>query len=574
MDLAEFKRAYPLRVPNLMWFLGAGTSAASNVPTAFDMIWDFKRSIFSSEKKIPIKHLADLSDTNVRTKIQAYFNGVSGAPAENSPEEYSYYFERAYPSEADRRTYIEGKLSGSSPCYGHLVMAALVKLQKIKIIWTTNFDRLPEDAIVKTLGTMSTLIVATLSSADTALEAMNGSRFPLLVKPHGDYQYRQLKNTSEELREQDGKLRHALIEGCKRSGLAIVGYSGRDLSIIQAMEAAIEAGHAFPGGLFWFTRDTENLLQSVKDLMEKAAAANIDAHIIQVETFDELMGDIIHSLPDVPDGLLAELGQSAKRVSNVPLPPPAGIWPIIKTNAFPITVSPSVCRRIACTIGGIKEVKETIEKNGNKFIAGRRNVGVIAFGSDADIKKAFEDRNITEFDVHSIETRRLKYDSQELGLIYDALSLALVRNRPLLLQHGRNAVKIFVDPQKASEQFFGPLKRVTSQITGTTGTTRLKWAEAVRIRAEFKLERLWLLIEPTIWTEKTEDLTAKETVKEFIRERSVKRYNRQWSDILDAWSEILLGKEPEITLRALGITTGIDAEFTIMKQSAFSWRKQ
>jgi len=574
MNLADFKRSYPLRASNIMWFLGAGVSAASNVPTAFDMIWDFKRSLFSSEKKISIKHLADLSDTNIRRKIQNYLNGIAGAPIENSPEEYSYYFERAYPSEADRRSYIESKLSGSSPCYGHLVMAALVKLQKIKIIWTTNFDRLPEDAIVKALGTMATLIVATLNSADAAMEAMNGARFPLMIKLHGDYQYKQLKNTTEELREQDSKLRQALVESCKRYGLAIVGYSGRDSSVIQALETAIEVGQAFPGGLFWFARESDNVLLPVKSLIAKAVAAKIDAHIIQVETFDELMGDIVHSLPDVPDALLTELGQSAKRVSNVPLPSTTGIWPIIKTNAFPITVSPSVCRRISCTIGGVKEVKEAIEKNGNKFIAARRSVGVIAFGSDTDVKKAFESHTITEFDLHSIESRRLRYESQELGLLYDAMSLALVRGRPLLLQHGRTAVKIFVNPQKASEQSFAPLKRVAGQITGTIGATRLKWAEAVRIRVEFKLERLWLLIEPTVWSEKTEDITAQDIAKEFIRNRSVTRYNKQWSDLLDAWSEVLLGKGPDITLKALGITTGIDAEFTIMKQSGFSRRKQ
>jgi len=187
VDLAEFKRIYQLRAPNLMWFLGAGASAASNVPTAFDMIWDFKRSIFSSERKIPIKHLADLSDTKTRQRIQSHFNGAAGVPSEHSPEEYSYYFERAYSAEADRRAYIEGKLSGASPCYGHLVLAALVKLGKTKAIWTTNFDRLPEDAIIKSLGSVSSLVVSTLNSPEAALQSLNDSRFPLIVKPHGDF---------------------------------------------------------------------------------------------------------------------------------------------------------------------------------------------------------------------------------------------------------------------------------------------------------------------------------------------------------------------------------------------------
>lgn len=38
----DFARRFALRAGNLMWFLGAGASAAAGIPTAGDMIWEFK----------------------------------------------------------------------------------------------------------------------------------------------------------------------------------------------------------------------------------------------------------------------------------------------------------------------------------------------------------------------------------------------------------------------------------------------------------------------------------------------------------------------------------------------------
>ena len=43
----------------------------------------------------------------------------------------------------------------------------------------------------------------------------------------GEFRSRRLKNTSDELRMQDEKLRRILIDSCRRLGLIVVGYSGR-----------------------------------------------------------------------------------------------------------------------------------------------------------------------------------------------------------------------------------------------------------------------------------------------------------------------------------------------------------
>ena len=199
-------RAFPMRAPNVMWFLGAGASASAAVRTASHMIWEFKRRIFCSSNRMPLSACADLSDPAVRSAIQRFCQSLPHAPPEASPEEYAFYFETAFPSEIDRRRFIDQAVSGAAPSFGHLAMAGLMKAGKVSAVWTTNFDRMIEDAAGQVFGTTSRLVVASIDSSKVAYEAMNESRWPLLVKLHGDFQSRRLKNTEEELRSQDAVL--------------------------------------------------------------------------------------------------------------------------------------------------------------------------------------------------------------------------------------------------------------------------------------------------------------------------------------------------------------------------------
>ena len=46
ISAAQFATAFTLRPNLLSWFLGAGASAASGIPTGYAMIRDFKAQIF------------------------------------------------------------------------------------------------------------------------------------------------------------------------------------------------------------------------------------------------------------------------------------------------------------------------------------------------------------------------------------------------------------------------------------------------------------------------------------------------------------------------------------------------
>ena len=46
-------------------------------------------------------------------------------------------------------TYIEAKLRGGKPSYGHIALATLMRGDLARVVWTTNFDTLVADACAK-----------------------------------------------------------------------------------------------------------------------------------------------------------------------------------------------------------------------------------------------------------------------------------------------------------------------------------------------------------------------------------------------------------------------------------------
>jgi hypothetical protein len=418
------------------------------------MIWDFKRMLYCSAQKVPVAACEDLSSPNVRARLQNYFDATGRFPSDGSDEEYSHYFRSAYPDEQDRRRYVDRLVTNASPSHGHIALACLLKLEKARIVWTTNFDGMVEDAASQVFGTTTKLVTSTLDSAQLAMEALNEGRWPLLAKLHGDFRSRQLKNTSEELQAQDARLRKALVEACKRYGLATIGYSGRDHSVMDALEEGLDNGNGYPFGLFWFHRSDSPVMPRVRELIAKASSLGIQANLIEEETFDELLPDILLLIKDLPDELSEVLNEHAPRITEAPMPTFSGRWPVLRTNALPILSYPSLCRRIVCKIGGTKEVRAAIESAGVNVIAARRQTGIIAFGSDSDVRKAFDSFNITEFDAHSIEARRLRYESAELGLLYDAIYLAIKRDRPFKLEQNRRHHVLAVDENQAGHPLF------------------------------------------------------------------------------------------------------------------------
>ena len=232
----DFARRFSLRAGNLMWLLGAGASASAGIPTAEDMLWEFKQQLFISQRHVSLQAVADLSSQAIRTQLQAHIDASENLPPCGAPDEYAALFETVYPAEADRRAYLDAKIAGGKPSYGHLALATLMLAKLTRLVWTTNFDPLIADACAKVYDATGPLTSVALDAPDVAVQCISEERWPVEIKLHGDFRSRRLKNTGDELRQQDARLRQVLVNSCRRFGLVVVGYSGRDESIMDALD--------------------------------------------------------------------------------------------------------------------------------------------------------------------------------------------------------------------------------------------------------------------------------------------------------------------------------------------------
>jgi len=396
-----------------------------------------------------------------------------------------------------------------------------------------------------------------------------------VLKLHGDFQSSRLKNTAEELRVQDSKMRRLLVDSCKRFGLAVMGYSGRDESVMQALREAIDNGRGYPFGLFWFHRPDSPLLPAAEELIRDAVKAGIQATIIEAYTFDEVAGDAVRQIENIPADVQSLLDAGSSRITDVPISAPDGGWPVIRLNALPVTSFPTLSRLIECEIGATKEVKEALVTYPFEAVATRKKAGVIAFGADSVLRKVFERFSISRLDTYAIEPKKLHYESAELGLLRDAICIALTKHRPLTVKRRRGSDQCIVDAARGEQDpGIGELKRVAGQIFGVVPKTAIKWSEALNVKLSYQLGRMWLLIEPTVALQMPEEISddARDAAKDFVRERLASRYNRTWNALLDAWSSVIVGPGEEARVKAFSVDDGADATFTIGRTTGFSRR--
>ncbi|MFV8668041.1 SIR2 family protein, partial [Ralstonia pseudosolanacearum] len=567
--------------------------------TGYAMITDFKTRLFCELSGAKLKEV-DADDRLWVDRINAFLAARSVLPPADDPTEYAAAFEAVYPTQEDRRNYIALAVEKGTPSYAHRVLASLITTRRVPCVFTTNFDTLVETATTLTDQLMppterANLAVAGIDNVARATLALGEGR-PLLAKIHGDYQSVRLKNTTEELQHQDAQMRNVLTSACGRYGLVIIGYSGRDTSVMQALTDALSQPNAFPGGIHWVARSIQGLLPDVRRFLEAADAAGVRTTIVECHTFDELAADILDGVTISP--LLTDhVGEFKAPDVLRPVPLPTGDhrqFPVLRCSAIPVLSMPTAARRIrvdvALTTVQARQMLREAEVWGIVASNGRE---VAAFGDDATLLRAFErvggrlDGTITLSPEH---------DSWALGLLYDALTRAVCRRQPLVARLRRNGHSVIARGDSDKETAEGRKQRLAHQsklrqaysaaLYGTTTPHGYPFYEGAQLRLEQATDRWWLTFEPTTYVDLplAERLGAEpdtdapgdrerrlDPTIDWRRERWAQRYNNVWTGIIDAWADMLAGHENGV-LRAIGLRdgVGIDAVFKVSPVTAWS----
>lgn len=272
LNLNSYKGAYAL-------LLGSGVSRGAEIPTGWEVVLDL------------IKKLSKLSKDDCGESPEDWYTKKF-----KSEPNYSKILEEVAPTKTERNKLLqvyfepseEEKEEGKKlPTKAHKAIAELVSRGYIKVIITTNFDRLIEKALEEK-GIIPT-VIHNEDSAKGALPLTHAKC--VVVKIHGDYLDSRIKNTPEELSGYGDEMNALLDRVFDEYGLITCGWSGEwDSALRDAISRC--KGRRFT---YYFTRkgDLSSLLEDIiKDKSGKT---------IEIKNADDFFEDINEKLLSLED---------------------------------------------------------------------------------------------------------------------------------------------------------------------------------------------------------------------------------------------------------------------------------
>jgi hypothetical protein len=591
-SLRTFARGFALRTSQTAWLLGAGASADAGVPTADQLVDELLAVLYSGEQRIPRPDLE--ADPRWRDRVRSFYDGTHGLPPWTDDSFYSAIFERVYPDRDARARFVLNQLSGRVPHIGQYLLAGLVTAGLAPLLVTTNFDTLLEDAVRALLDPGSQLTVLDPESRSRTPFTMSIDARPLIIKIHGDLGAVTVKNTTEELAKQDAELRGATLSLLARYGLIVVGYSGRDASVMGMLREVLRRPTPFPAGLAWVRRPEDAAPNAITEFLSDARDAGVEpVHEVHASGMLELMSELEGAVT-LPDRITTGLAKHRPQPLRIASPPPTGPvadYPQLRLAALPLLDGPCEARLLKAPRDvRLNELRESLRRDRVRAAVARRAGGqLIAFGDDAELHASLADLGVHVTD----DTCPIGWakpaqepDSVDLGLIAESLARALGRTRGVteVLRSGQHHLLRARDARTDRPEdtaALAPLKQVAGDVTGTLtgpGGSRLPWAEAVTLAVEWHDGGWWLLFAPDIWvrpnfsqipegvTPEQARAQATRIGAEFVRARVASRYNSATGALLGAWWRLLSagGSGNRRTVHAFGVQEGrgVDAIFT------------
>ncbi len=241
--------------------LGSGISRSAGIYTGWEITLDL------------IKRLAVVAGEDAECEEASPDNWYKNKF--NKEPDYSNLLEELAKTQAERmqllRSYFEPteeeqEQGLKQPTNAHKAIAKLVNNGHIRVVLTTNFDRLMEQALEE-VG-VNPSVVSSSDGLNGALPYVHSNC--TLVKLHGDYLDTRIKNTKSELAKYDKELNSFLDRVLDEFGLIICGWSAEwDAALGEAIKRC--PNRRFQ--TFWTVRG--KVPDKSKDLIQKRLASTI-----------------------------------------------------------------------------------------------------------------------------------------------------------------------------------------------------------------------------------------------------------------------------------------------------------
>lgn len=208
--------------------LGSGISRSAGIPSG----WEVEEQLI--QKLVKLEDVEGVTDWHQWYKERydepASYSSLLGALAKTSTERVQLMRPFFEPTEEERD---KGR---KEPTKAHRAIAQLAKEGYIRVILTTNFDRLLEMAFQAEGVTPQ--VISHEGAIEQATPLVHSDR-PTIVKINGDYIDCKFRNTTEELDEYPEEMKQYLQRIFEDYGLVTCGWSGDwDKGLIRLMEGA------------------------------------------------------------------------------------------------------------------------------------------------------------------------------------------------------------------------------------------------------------------------------------------------------------------------------------------------
>lgn len=259
--------------------LGSGISRAAAIPTGWEVVVDLTRKLAAAmgETADPDPAGWFRSKFDAEPNYSDLLNRLAKAPTERAAL-LRQHFE---PTEEERSRGLK------VPTKAHRAIASLAAAGYLRVLVTTNFDRLLETALTEA-GVVPTVI----STADAAVGAL-----PLIhnrctvVKLHGDYLDSRIKNTADELSNYEPQISALLDRILDEFGLIVCGWSAEwDIALFSAIERTPNRRFT----TYWAARAA--LTDRVKRLVELRRA-----EVIQIADADSFFSELSQKVSALAD---------------------------------------------------------------------------------------------------------------------------------------------------------------------------------------------------------------------------------------------------------------------------------
>ncbi|MFA5044923.1 MAG: SIR2 family protein [Paludibacter sp.] len=530
--------------------IGAGASISSGIQSANDCIWEWKKDIYLTKNPNASDYYKNTKNESVRLSIQNWLDNEGIHPKFNSNNEYSYYAEKAYPIADDRRKYFQSLIEGIDPYIGYKLLCLLCEKEIVKAVWSTNFDGL----VVKSAHQANlTPIEITLDSVERIYR--NQSRKELLsISLHGDYKYSTLKNTQSELDSQEAVFVEALTRYHCDKNLIVIGYSGRDKSLMHAISEAFSKKGS--GRLYWCGYGHE-IDEEVKQLIETTRNSGREAFFIPTDGFDKTLLHLTKSCFEDDKTSLDRINEILSSSQSVELETTDFSQEItrtdkyIKSNLHPISF-PKEVYQFEMEYSGEKPwstLRELTKVNDICAVPFKQKV--FALGTLSSINNVFGNKikgeilrvPISKFDIENVTAFK--------SLMLQAVLKTLSKNE-------------LIQTNEKDEIW---LTKSDSSITQNSQTVEIHKSIHLSFFFDYRSKYAFLTFKPCVHLSSQSDI-SKEIKQNLSKVSLEKLFNNQYDGTLEKWKSILFNGKKLVF--EYPVKSGTGFEFSISQNTAFA----